>query len=107
MAPRHLCQCAWGVSTEQKNYLSALFRRLAARRGVKRATIGVAHALLGIAYHVLKRGRYRDLGPDYFDSLDPARLKRDSSSGSKDSVSTSPWRSVSSSVSSIFEYENV
>jgi transposase len=74
---RHLCQCAWGVSTKQKNYLSALFRRLAARRGVKRATIAVAHALLGIAYHVLKHEvEYRDLGPDYFDSLDPARLKR-------------------------------
>jgi transposase len=74
---RHLCQCAWGVSTKQKNYLSALFRRLSARRGVKRATIAVAHALLGIAYHVLKHEvEYRDLGPDYFDSLDPARLKR-------------------------------
>lgn len=74
---RHLCQCAWGVSTKQKNYLSALFRRLSARRGVKRATIAVAHALLGIAYHVLKHEvGYRDLGADYFDSLDPARLKR-------------------------------
>jgi transposase len=74
---RHLCQCAWAVSTKQKNYLSALFRRLAARRGVKRATIAVAHALLGIAYHVLKHDvDYRDLGPGYFDSLDPARLKR-------------------------------
>jgi transposase len=74
---RHLCQCAWGVSTKQKNYLSALFRRLAARRGLKRATIAVAHALLGIAYHVLKHGvEYRELGADYFDTLDPARLKR-------------------------------
>ena len=74
---RHLCQCAWGVSTKQNNYLSALFRRLAARRGLKRATIGVAHALLGIAYQVLKHGvEYRDLGSDYFDTLDPARLKR-------------------------------
>jgi transposase len=74
---RHLCQCAWGVSTKQKNYLSALFRRLAARRGLKRATIAVAHALLGIAYQVLKHDvEYRDLGSDYFDTLDPARLKR-------------------------------
>jgi transposase len=71
---RHLCQCAWGVSTKQRNYLSAL---LAARRGVKRATIAVAPALLGIAYQVLKHGvEYRDLGPDYVDTLDPARLKR-------------------------------
>lgn len=74
---RHLCQSAWAVSTKQKNYLSALFRRLAARRGVKRATIAVAHALLVIAYHILKTGaHYRELGADYFDKLHPDRLKR-------------------------------
>jgi transposase len=74
---RHLCQCAWAVSTKQKNYLSALFKRLAARRGVKRATIAVAHAMLVIVYHILKAPVcYRDLGPDYFDRLHPERLKR-------------------------------
>jgi transposase len=73
---RHFCQSAWGVSTKQNNYLSALFRRLAARRGVKRATIAVAHALLCIAYRILKDPvEYRDLGPDYFDKLHPLRLK--------------------------------
>jgi transposase len=40
---RCLCQGAWAVSTKRDNYLSALFRRLAARRGKKRATITVAH----------------------------------------------------------------
>ncbi len=74
---RHLCQCAWAVSTKQKNYLSALFKRLAARRGVKRASIAVAHAILVIVFHVLKGPvSYRDLGPDYFDRLHPERLKR-------------------------------
>jgi len=74
---RHLCQCAWAVSTKQKNYLSALFKRLAARRGIKRASIAVAHAILVIVYHVLKAPvSYRDLGPDYFDRLHPERLKR-------------------------------
>jgi transposase len=74
---RHLCQCAWAVSTKQKNYLSALFKRLAARRGVKRASIAVAHALLVIVYHVLRDAvAYRDLGPDYFDRLHPQRVKR-------------------------------
>lgn len=42
-----------GVSTQKNNYLSALFRRLAARHGVKRATLVVAHTLLGIAYCIL------------------------------------------------------
>jgi transposase len=74
---RHLCQCAWAVSTKQKNYLSALFKRLAARRGVKRASIAVAHAILVIVYHVLKDPvSYRDLGPDYFDRLHPERVRR-------------------------------
>ena len=35
---RHLCQAARAVSTKRDSYLSALFRRLAARRGNKRAT---------------------------------------------------------------------
>jgi transposase len=74
---RHLCQSAWGVSTKQNNYLSALFRRLAARRVVKRATIAVAHALLGIVYHILRRPVvYHELGPDYFDKLNPRRSQR-------------------------------
>ncbi|MGA8232015.1 MAG: transposase, partial [Candidatus Acidiferrales bacterium] len=46
---RCLCQGAWAVSTKKGNYLSALFRRLAARRGKKRATIAVAHNRLVIA----------------------------------------------------------
>jgi transposase len=74
---RCLCQGAWAVSTKKGNYLSALFRRLAARRGKKRATIAVAHNLLVIAYYILRdQVCYRDLGPDYFDRLDPEGLRR-------------------------------
>jgi transposase len=74
---RCLCQGAWAVSTKKGNYLSALFRRLAARRGKKRATIAVAHNLLVIAYYILRdKVCYRDLGPDYFDRLDPEGLRR-------------------------------
>ena len=74
---RHLCQCAWAVSTTRRTYLSAMFRRLAARRGVKRASIAIAHAILTIAYRIIHDGTvYRDLGANYFDTLDPARLKR-------------------------------
>jgi transposase len=74
---RCLCQGAWAVSTKKNNYLSALYRRLAARRGSKRATIAVAHKLLVIAYYILRDGScYRDLGPDYFDRLNPEGLRR-------------------------------
>ena len=74
---RCLCQGAWAVSMQKKNYLSALYRRLAARRGSKRATIAVAHNLLVIAYYILQdKVCYRDLGPDYFDRLNPEGLRR-------------------------------
>ena len=39
-------------------YLSAQFRRLAVRRGVKRAVMAVAHTMLIIAYTMLKTGRH-------------------------------------------------
>jgi transposase len=74
---RCLCQGAWAVSTKKNNYLSALYRRLAARRGSKRATIAVAHKLLVIAYYILRDGTcYNDLGADYFDRLNPEGLRR-------------------------------
>lgn len=52
----------------KSNYLSALYRRIAARRGAERAIMAVAHALLVIAYHILKRKEnYRELGANHFD----------------------------------------
>jgi transposase len=74
---RCLCQAAWAVSTKKNNYLSALYRRLAARRGAKRATIALAHNLLVIAYYILRdQTCYQDLGPHYFDRLNPEGLRR-------------------------------
>ena len=51
-----------------KNYLGALYRRTAARKGKKRAGVVVAHAILRISYYLLTREEmYVDLGEDYFD----------------------------------------
>ncbi|MBT2653661.1 IS110 family transposase [Bacillus sp. ISL-18] len=51
-----------------KNYLGALYRRTAGRKGKKKAAIVVAHAMLRIAYYLLTRKEmYVDLGEDYFD----------------------------------------
>jgi transposase len=50
------------------SYFGALYRRVAARRGDKRATVAVAHALLVVIYHVLLWQRpYEELGAGYFD----------------------------------------
>jgi transposase len=74
---RALAEAAWAASKVKHSYLSAQFRRLAAKRGKKRALLAVGHSLLVIIYHVLKHNvEYRDLGPDYFDRLEPERLRR-------------------------------
>ena len=74
---RALVQAAWAASHVKDSYLGAQYRRLAARRGRKRALVGVGHSLLVILYHMLKTGvEYRDLGPGYFDRLEPERVKR-------------------------------
>jgi transposase len=71
-----LNQCAWAGARTKRSYFSAQHRRIAARRGVKRATMAVAHTQLGICYHLLKHGQcYQDLGRDYFEHLDEDRLK--------------------------------
>ena len=41
-----LTQAAWGASRTRRSYYGAQHRRLTTRRGVKRATIAVAHSLL-------------------------------------------------------------
>ena len=63
-----LVEAAWAAARTRGTYLAAQYRRLAARRGAKRAILALAHTLLVIIYHVLRTGdSYRDLGADYFD----------------------------------------
>ena len=63
-----LCEAAWAASRTKGTYLSALYHRLARRRGKKRAIVAVAHSLLVSIYHMLARQEpYCDLGADYFD----------------------------------------
>jgi transposase len=69
---RHaLIQAAHGASHAKHTYLAAQYRRIAARRGKKRALVAVAHSILEICYHVLRKGdAYKDLGEAYFDERD-------------------------------------
>ena len=67
-----LVQVAWGAAHSKGTYLSALYHRLAGRRGAKRAIIAVAHAILVIIYTMLRNHTsYRDLGDQHFDQLNP------------------------------------
>ena len=63
-----LVQLAHGAVRTKDTYLSALYHRLAARRGKKRAIMAVAHSMLVSAFHMLTRHEsYRELGANYFD----------------------------------------
>jgi transposase len=74
---RALTEAAWAASHAKTSYLGAQYRRIASRRGKKRALIAVGHTILIIIYHLLQhQAEYQDLGRDYFDRLDPQRLQR-------------------------------
>ena len=72
-----LAEAAWAAGRCKRGYLPEQFRRLAARRGKKRAIVAVGHSILVIAYQLLARGTsYTDLGAEYFDRRDADRVKR-------------------------------
>lgn len=74
---RTLCQVAWAVTRKRDCYLSAQFKRLSARRGVKRAVMAVAHSMLIIGYTMLKTGRsYHELGGGYLEQINKEQLQR-------------------------------
>ena len=72
-----LLEAAHAAARARGSYLAALYRRLAARRGKKRALVAVAHAILVIIWHLLTADApYRDLGPEYVDRRAPEDLDR-------------------------------
>jgi len=76
-ARRALTEAAWGAKHTRGTYAAAQFRRLAARRGAKRAIVAVAHSLLVAAYYIIRdEVVYTDLGVAHFDRLAPTQLTR-------------------------------
>lgn len=72
-----LGEVATAISRSRNNYLSAQFHRIARRRGKHKAILAVAHSVLRLVYYMLRDHQpYSDLGADYFDKLDSARLER-------------------------------
>jgi transposase len=74
---RNLCQAAWAAAHTKETYLAARFRRLAARKGKKRAIVAVAHTIVVSRYHMLKNKQpYRELGADFLDRRNAEHVKR-------------------------------
>jgi transposase len=72
-----LVEAAYAAGRSRNTYLSAQYRRLAARRGKKKAAVAVAHSILVISYHLLTHGAdFSDLGGDYFDRRDQDATER-------------------------------
>jgi transposase len=65
------------VAHSQRTFLAAKYRRIAARRGPKKALVAVEHALLTAIWTMAHTGAlYDDPGADYFTRRDPERLRR-------------------------------
>lgn len=70
-----LVQAANAAVRCKNSYLSAVYRRLVARRGHRKAIVAVAHRILIALYHMLtKHEPYQDLGANYLEKRQQDRL---------------------------------
>jgi transposase len=68
---RHLTVAAMGATRTKDSYLAAQYRRIAPRRGKRRARKAVGHSILVAAWHMLStKSDWSDLGADYFERRD-------------------------------------
>jgi transposase len=75
---RVLGEAAIGAS-KTNTFLGQRYRRIARRRGQKKAMVAVARSILVIVWHLLsdEHARFHDLGPEFYDKrLGPERIKR-------------------------------
>jgi transposase len=72
-----LIEAAHAAGRSKDTYLGALYRRLVARKGKKRAAVAVARHILIIVYHILRDHEpYHDLGAAYLDQRDRQAVER-------------------------------
>lgn len=73
---RTMSEAAWAASHSNDTCFAAQFRRIAARRGKKRANIAVAHSLLVTGYTmVTNQCHYKEVGACFFDNLNRNKVK--------------------------------
>ena len=74
---RTLVEIAHVAAKTKDTSLAAHYRRIATRRGKKRALIAVGHSVLVMIYHILtKRVPYQELGGTYFDERERDQVQR-------------------------------
>ena len=72
-----LVQAGHAAGRTKNTYLAATYRRIAGRRGKKRAAVAVGRSILEIAYFVLRDGVvYEELGANYYDEHKKAAVVR-------------------------------
>jgi transposase len=72
-----LTEAAQAAAKTKDKYFAAQYRRLAPRRGRKRAIAAVAHSILVSIYYMLRDNvTYQELGGDYFDARDRLAIVR-------------------------------
>ena len=72
---RTLIESARAAARTKTSYFGAQYRQIAARRGLNKAAVAVAHSLTDVIWHLLTTGEiFQDLGVDYYQQRrDPER----------------------------------
>jgi len=70
-----LVECAASAVRMKDTYYYALYRRIAPRRGKKRALVAIAHSMLRSFYYMISNGTaFKDLGADHFERANKQRI---------------------------------
>jgi transposase len=70
-----LQEVAWSAARTKSSYYRALYHRLKARHGSKKAIVAVQHSLLVAIWHMLHKGvAHEDLGAEYFEQRNKASI---------------------------------
>lgn len=63
-----MTECAWCATRTKNTHFAARYKRLAARRGKKRALVAIAAEMLKVVYHMISDGTaYMELGEQHMD----------------------------------------
>jgi transposase len=72
-----LVECGHAAGRSKGTYLGSQYRRMAARKGKKKAAVIAGHSILEAAYFLIRdKVPYHELGANYLDQLNKARIIR-------------------------------